>query len=796
MRGLFMICVLLHYSVTGSAIDTLHLSIDSLALVKLNDMREGAMNSGLILKKHKKKVSAVFNSGKRNLKAKIRLKGDWLDHVDTDKWSFRIELNNGHYHGMQRFSIQHPRTRGYLTEYEIHKLLEQQGVMTTKYDFAVVYINDENKGIYAVEEHFDFPMLDRLDHREAPILKFNETVFWEFQHLRGVSFKKSKSWNPINVEYPVFENAEISTFRKKKIRKSIALADQFLKGRDMLHALRIDDYERLSDLIDLESFASFYAVSDVIGMHHGLRWHNMRFYVDPILNKLKPIAFDVWQIKSGLNRPILGARQERSDTIYFADIFFRDKFLNDDEFRSIYFEKLSELSRSAFDFVKFLSKDSTLSHYRELLRHEFPNIDVGGVKMNEAVTMDLDSVKTAFQPFQYYPYRVWKTFNPEIVKKYARPMPEQPIKGLGLKAYRESLVGGKQTLTLINKDILDLELIGFSSKSKSQKIQFLVNPLIEDSLVYLKIEVDTGFTKIAFRVPGDTLVHQSKISRYRYFDSVDFVGPTNKAIGETSLSGKTRIDEMIQISENQSLVIDPGSEISFGRNGGIFCEGNLSCNGSIEEPVVFRSDSTFLGILAVGATTSFSSTQFDGLQLDPDQIATGAVTISDSELKMDDCTFNAIKAEDALNGIRVNASISRVSFSNCSSDALDLDFSNFEINQLSVTNTGNDGLDLSGSAGKLEGSFLTQVGDKAVSCGEGSQVLITSTTMDQAQIGIAAKDGSQVKLDTCSISNCDVGVWAFRKKRHFDGGVAQLKGTHFENVKIQTQFDGFSVIQK
>lgn len=788
MRGLVLIVVFLQFSVSVRAIDTLRITIDSLDMVKLTEMRMDALNCGLILKKHKKKVSAVFNSGHSNLQAKVRLKGDWLDHVETDKWSFRIELKNGHYHGMQRFSIQHPRTRGYLTEYEIHKLLELQGVMTTRYDFAVVFVNGENKGIYAVEEHFDFPMLDRLDHREAPILKFNEAVFWEFQRMQV------RDWEPINIEYPVFENAQVSAFRKKKIRKSEVLTDQFIHGRDMLHALRIGDYTHLSDLIDLKSFASFYAISDVIGMHHGLRWHNMRFYVDPILNKLKPIAFDIWQLKSGLNRPLLGARQERSDTIFFADIFFRDKFLNDDEFRSIYFQELSKLSRRASEFEKSLGKDTTSIHYWELLRKEFPNVDVGGITYNKAVMMNLDSAETAFRPFEFHPYRIWKEHNPEIVKKHARPMPKQPIKGLGLKAYRESVADGTQNLTIINKDILNLELIGFSSRIKSQKRQMLLKPIVSDTSAYVTIAVDTGFTKIAYRIPSDTVVHQSKILRYRYFDSPEKPSPTTNEVDEIRLAGKTRIDEMIRVSENQNLLIEPGSEITFGKNGGIFCGGNLECTGTTESPVVIRTDSTFKGIFAFGSTTSFSSTRFEGLQLSPDQNLTGAVTISDSKLEMTECDFLDINAEDALNGMRVNARIGEVHFTNCSSDALDLDFSSFEINRLSVTNTGNDGLDLSGCTGKLANSSLTGIGDKAVSCGEGSRVVVNSTTIDQAQTGVASKDGSVVNVNACSVSNCEIGIWAFRKKPHYDGGVAQIDSTQFLNVNTISQVDGFSTI--
>lgn len=513
MLRLLIIVVFLQCSFFAMAMDTLRLNIDSVAMSELTQMRNSAMQTGLILKSHKKKVSAVFSSGSSELKAKIRLKGDWLDHVDTEKWSLRVELKNGHYKGMQRFSIQHPRTRGYLTEYEIHRLLDLHGVMTTNYDFAVVFINGENKGVYAVEEHFDFPMLDRLEHREAPIFKFDESVFWEFQRMQ------IGDWEAINVEYPVFENATITTFRKKKIRESDVLTGQFKVGRNLIHALRTDGYEKLSDLMDLNSFASLYAICDAVGLHHGLIWHNLRFYLDPVLNKLKPIAFDMWEAKSSLNRPFMGVQLERTDTIYFSDIFYRDKFLNDLEFRSIYFEKLKEFSNSTFPFNAIFKSDSNIAKYREAMMVEFPEANLGGFSLNQSILMDLDSVENAFHPFEYYSYWDWKKNNPD--KVYARPMPEQPIRGLGLKAFRESIKGGKQRLKIINRHISTLELVGFSSKSRTQESVAQISPFLNDPSAYLAIEVDTSFTKIAFRVPGDTVIHETKISEYSFIQEND-----------------------------------------------------------------------------------------------------------------------------------------------------------------------------------------------------------------------------------------------------------------------------------
>ena len=56
---------------------------------------------------------------------------------------------------MTTFSIQHPKTRGYINEWYFHKLMSEVGVIALKYDFAMVSINESDYQLYALEEKFD-----------------------------------------------------------------------------------------------------------------------------------------------------------------------------------------------------------------------------------------------------------------------------------------------------------------------------------------------------------------------------------------------------------------------------------------------------------------------------------------------------------------------------------------------------------------------------------------------------------------------------------------------------------------
>ena len=56
------------------------------------------------------------------------MKGDWIDHLIGDKWSFRIKLKGDKtIQGMKKFSIHHPITRGFINEWVYQKTNKKEG---------------------------------------------------------------------------------------------------------------------------------------------------------------------------------------------------------------------------------------------------------------------------------------------------------------------------------------------------------------------------------------------------------------------------------------------------------------------------------------------------------------------------------------------------------------------------------------------------------------------------------------------------------------------------------------------
>ena len=51
-----------------------------------------------------------------------------------------------------------------------------------------------------------------------------------------------------------------------------------MKGKYLLDKLRRGEIS-LSEAIDIDKSAKLFALSDLIGGHHGLRWKNVRFFL-------------------------------------------------------------------------------------------------------------------------------------------------------------------------------------------------------------------------------------------------------------------------------------------------------------------------------------------------------------------------------------------------------------------------------------------------------------------------------------------------------------------------------------
>ena len=96
---------------------------------KIEAKRTQALRGRLLQTSATDFVKAEWQWDGQTFPVKMRLKGDWIDHLWGRKWSYRVKMRGSHaFLGMRRFSIQDPTTRNFLLEWAYLEHLRHEGV--------------------------------------------------------------------------------------------------------------------------------------------------------------------------------------------------------------------------------------------------------------------------------------------------------------------------------------------------------------------------------------------------------------------------------------------------------------------------------------------------------------------------------------------------------------------------------------------------------------------------------------------------------------------------------------------
>ncbi|MEL6989074.1 MAG: CotH kinase family protein, partial [Bacteroidota bacterium] len=257
----------------------INLIIEQKHLDKLRKKRSEAFGQGFLDAGKKDLVPAKLVDGDLRLNVQLRLKGDLLDHLQGKRWSFRVVPEEGKaWKGMTAFSLQNSKSRDHLSEWIFHKMLEEEDVLSPKYDFVKLSINGEVIGVYAYEEHFTDALLYKQQREKGPILRFNEDALWEFSS-KGMLFKLDES------------SSHIEAFGGETFLKDDDFRQKFEQAQSLLYSYLKGNHS-VDQLIDIDLMAKFAAIMDVCMAYHGFGASNQRFYYNAVSGKLEPVGYD------------------------------------------------------------------------------------------------------------------------------------------------------------------------------------------------------------------------------------------------------------------------------------------------------------------------------------------------------------------------------------------------------------------------------------------------------------------------------------------------------------------------
>lgn len=356
----------------------LSLKLENKAFQKIKKKRLEALNKNLLVTGKSDYVEGVFtNEDGKAVKVKVRLKGDHVDHLERDRWSFRVKTLQGKVFGESKFSIQGVFTRAYISEWIFHELLKEADVLRLKYKFVKFNVNDTLEGVYAFESHFTNDLLEWNKVPNGPIIKIDESEFWNFKN--PAPFKGNRE------EY-LLQNSPIDVYneawclsteeRTKWMQLAINKLDSFRNGKlDVTQAL------------DTSKWAKYIAINELMQCKHALRWHNLRFYLNPKTHLLEPIGFDcgTWWEKTK------GFMNYKAD----QELFYALMYKNED-FRRLLQKYLIFYSKEPLlrDFFKrHREKINTMEGWMQLEKESFKHWDASYLKSQKRMRYAIDSLR-------------------------------------------------------------------------------------------------------------------------------------------------------------------------------------------------------------------------------------------------------------------------------------------------------------------------------------------------------------------------------------------------------------------
>ena len=749
---------------------------------KLQEKRNKALKTGILFKDGDDFIKAKINYKNETYKVKLRLKGDWVDHLAGKKWSFRVKVSDQKtLFGMRKFSLQSPKTRNYINEWTFHKLMKYENVPSLRYKFVPLILNGENYGIYAIEEHFDKILVESNKYKEGPIIRMSEDIYWE-EMQRGSSPNEVSS---------TFLKSSPQPFKEKQTLNNPILKNQFIKANNLLTEFQNNNL-KTSDVFDIDSLAKYFAIIDITNGQHSSVWTNLVFYYNPILSKLMPIGFDAVPRRDQISQ--LSIEEVR-----------KYKFFEDKKFVSKYIEYLEKFSSEKYLKTFESHIQESYKDNMNLLYKSFP-----------ALTSNLKSMY----------------INQKIINKKIDPV--KPINAY-IEDYNENskeliiAAGNNQNLPIQINGIWHKNKLIFSPKKKTiiegtRKDHFvnysLHSLILEDKsdISSLINDYDEKFL-IGYNIIGSKNERKVPINRYSRGNFEDLINdyvrkPSNfknlKFIEYDSNNssifikpGEWTLSESLILPPNHRLIIRSGTTLKLNKGASIITFGSIDLRGTKDRPINILGDQSGNSFIVLNSKTESSLENFHFKYLsspkEQNWAISGAVTFYESPVEFNYCIFEKNNSEDGLNLVRSNFKLRNSTFLDSKSDALDIDFSDGIIGNLSMVNSGNDALDISGASIVLNELYIDRAEDKGISIGEESFLKAENIIISGAEIAVASKDLSLFQASNININSSKVGYVAFQKKPEFGPGRIIIKKSEIKNTNedyllekgSSINFDGF-----
>lgn len=774
---------------------SMYINIDFENYQKIEYKRQKAIELGTLVSSGEDYVPATIVYEGEKYDVKLRLKGDLPDHWEGDKWSFRIKVENDKtIMGTSVFSIQDPRTRQEINERIYQDSLKNEGVIGLRYHFLEVFINGENKGIYAFEEHFSKELIENNSRREGVIVKFSEDF----------SFEKSAKTENLEIDLVEdFYRSPVTVFEnEQKLLSDPVRSKQFKKAVGLLENLR-NGTLKPSEVLDVDKTAKYYALSTAMNCPHSRVWHNVRLYYNPVTSLLEPIGFDGNCRREGGQEALLEYSPQciafkNDSSCLFETADFSELVLRDPIIFKAYIQNLERMSEKEYLDNLFSGLESEIKKDVILIQKEKPFYHFS----KEGYYSSQNQISYMLHPLQAVNAH-FEEIDPSnnLLKVSVGNLVSLPVE-------IDSINFGPYVFFLNTGENALLQPRNLSQLPEYRGLEFVI-----PSKIYLE-NISKFELEVNYKIFGTNNFKNSSILPWGYveedFVEEDFIRQkpnlssfeileVNDALKKIEfVKGDLELSRDLIIPENYLVYIHAGTNLDLKNGSMILSYSGLNIEGSPSEKVkIFSSDGTGQGITVLGSKskTFIKNAHFDGMGM-PDKNGwqlLGSLNFHETSVQIQDVSITNTRSEDGVNIINSKFSIKNLSMDTTGlglnedhGDCIDSDFSEGTIDDSRFLNCKNDGLDFSGSLVNITNSFVLDQGDKGISAGERSLIFVENSSVKggfkKIPVGIASKDFSRIYLKNTKIANSEYGIICYQKKQEYGPAIVIASKIHLEGV--------------
>ncbi|MBN1399907.1 MAG: CotH kinase family protein [Anaerolineae bacterium] len=788
----------------------LRLDIPFEAYQALAVRRAEGLEQGLLMHDEDEWYRAEIRHGQDAIPVRLRLKGDWPDHLGERKWSFRVKtVGDAALFGMRSFSLQSPATRRYLNEWLFLSELRRADVVAPRYSFLNLIVNGDPWGIYALEESFATELLASMDRRPGLIACFDEELMW--QHVeRTQVWQVEGDWAPTS-GFVTFEYAEADEFDTAEAQSDPALREQSAAALGLLRGFQSGALTP-AQAFDARLMGRYLAHSMLWGAGHGLQWHNQRYYYNPITAHLEPVGYDAMALDPEGFPSELAQYEDLAIMAAYAhemQRICRREYLQ--ELRQIHgqeFDRLQDILAQEFDAKELEPPWEPLAQRANLLAGVFVDgvrtvyayqlyafEPVGAASQANASGLSLQVGNVLRYPVALYALRCGDREIPlarEWLSEDDRDLTHK--EAAPLVVLRKAQMKAPRYVTFEVPPEATRELLADQDGAQDDTLQLVTAVIGVEEPVLIAVRRNYPAARSAPLLPGYPSVEEA-LGQHPFLE----LAAPHADQGAPCLAlreGTWHVEGDLILPEGYGLSADRPATLHFGRGAVLLSSGPLRLEGPAPDTIRLlpqsQADGSAMlwgGVIVLRAAESSPSllrnVQIEGAAgVNREGWTTvGGLTFYESPVTLERLRIAGGEAPAALHIARSTFAIEGCEISDQAASAIVLDFAQGNLSACIFRDIGRDALDLTGSEVTLRDSEMRRIHDRAIVAGQGSLVGATGLSLAQVGLGVASKDMSRVTIEDSTIESAAIaGLAAYLEDEAYGMAEIEARGLQFHDT--------------